>query len=248
MKEIISSIQNLSDTNVTVFYYTGLDITEGKKSLPAKAKKIADLTMNIGSVYICNPKTPAALAIDIEKYVASLDAEITSDDALYLAEVTGCDTMTARNECEKLASYTDKIDRNTIDSLTPKLLEANIFDLSRAVVQNNKILAFDILKKLLYMRVEPIAILAALSGSMLDFYRAKTALLAARSTQSVKDDFLYQRNLSFRVDNAFRDTRRISLPFLQNAVRILSSTDVKMKSSAMDNVILLQTALVQIMK
>jgi DNA polymerase-3 subunit delta len=248
IKALVNTIENLSDTNVVVFYYTGFDVTDGKKGPTPKAKKIADAVAKIGSVLVCNPKTPAALSKDIEKYIHSLGAKITPEAAVYLAETVGCDSLSARNECEKLSAYTDDINLETVDRLTPKLLDANIYDLARAVVEKNKNHAVQILKNLCYMRVEPVAILYALTGNILDLYRAKTALIAARSSQDMKNDFSYQRNLSFRVDNAFRDSRRVSLPFLRNAVRVLSETDLNIKSTAMDNVILLETALVRIMK
>jgi DNA polymerase III delta subunit len=63
----------------------------------------------------------------------------------------------------------------------------------------------------------------------------------------MREDFAYPKNVSFRVDNAFRDSNRASLSHLRECVKILAETDIKMKSGGGDSVILLETALIKMM-
>ena len=63
----------------------------------------------------------------------------------------------------------------------------------------------------------------------------------------VIDDFGYPKNLSFRVDNAFRDVRSYSVAHLRKCIQILVETDVAMKSSNTDKMVLLEEAIVKML-
>jgi DNA polymerase-3 subunit delta len=150
-------------------------------------------------------------------------------------------------ECDKLVAFTPNVTLDTIHKLTPKQLDANIFELARAVSGFDLKNAMRILNELILERVEPVSILYTLSGNILDMYRAKAAEQAAKTPQAMKNDFSYPAYIAFRVDNAFRDVRRARINHLRNCVRIMAETDIQMKSTSMDNQILLQTALVKMM-
>jgi DNA polymerase-3 subunit delta len=248
IKIIIDALQNLCDTNVVVFYFTGYDITDGKKYPMAKAKKIYDTCMKIGTVCVCNPKTPIEIAKEIANYIKAKGGEISHDSAKYLAEICGFDSQIIKNECEKLLAYDKFITNENIDKLTPKQLDTNIYNLAHSVQNNNKKEALKILESLFIMRVEPIAILYSLSSTMLDLYRTKIADVNAKSSQDVKDDFSYPKIFGFRVDNAFRDARKLRLSQIKRALKIISTTDLQMKSTSMDSEILLETAIIRMME
>jgi DNA polymerase-3 subunit delta len=248
MKEITNTIQNLSDTNVVVFYFTGFDVCDGKKSPQNKAKKIADICAKIGSVCVCNPKTTLELAKDIEKYIGSMDGSINNNDAQYLAQICGNDSLIIKNECDKLIAYEKVITTEIIDLITPKQLDSTIYELARAVQNLNKNDAMKILENLFAMRIEPVAIIYQLSSTMMDLYRAKLAQTNAKTTQDILVDFAYPPIFKFRVDNAFRDIYRFDIKKLRNCITILSEADLQLKSETVDAAILVETSIIRMMK
>jgi DNA polymerase-3 subunit delta len=248
IKLIIDTLQNLCETNVVVFYFTGYDITDKKKYPMIKAKKISDICMKIGTVCVCNPKSQAEITKEIGAYIKSKGGEISHDSSVYLAENCGFDSQIIKNECKKLLAYDRIITKENIEKLTPKQLDANIYNLAHAVQNFDKKNALLILHSLFIMRVDPIAILYSLSNTILDMYRAKIADVNKKSSSDVKEDFSYPKIFGFRVDNAFRDARRIRLSLLKRSIKIISVTDLQMKSTSMDSEILLETAIIRMME
>lgn len=103
-----------------------------------------------------------------------------------------------------------------------------MFDLSKAMMQNNFNRAFAILDELFLCRQEPLAILAVLNMTFVDLYRAKTATLASKSVQDVCEIFAY-KGKEFRMRNAFRDVPRYSVKTLRSCLEILAEADIGLK-------------------
>ncbi|MDR0944157.1 MAG: DNA polymerase III subunit delta [Ruminococcus sp.] len=248
IKEITATIQNLSDTNVVVFYFTGYDVCDGKKSPQNKAKKIADICAKIGSVCVCNPKTTLELAKDIEKYIKSIGGSIENADAQFLAQICGNDSLIIKNECDKLIAYDTVITRENIDLLTPQQLDSTIYELARSVQNLNANEALKIVENLFAMRIEPAAIIYQLSSTMMDLYRAKLAQTHAKTSQDIIVDFAYPPIFKFRVDNAFRDIYRFDITKLRNCIKVLSEADLQLKSEICDAAVLVETSIIRMMK
>jgi DNA polymerase-3 subunit delta len=248
LSTLIDTVEKLAASNCVIFYQTGIDITDGKRYPTSKNKKLIDAVSKNGTVCEFPAKTAGVLAQDIMKYVSGLGGYIAKDDALFLAERVGYDSMIAERECEKLVGYKkDVMTKDDIILLTPKELSSNIYDLAKAVSAFDRIRAMAIFDELIKQRTEPMTILYSLSGSFIDLYRAKCASVSARSPGKMREDFAYPKNIAFRVDNAFRDSNRASLSHLRECIKILSETDFKMKSGGGDSVILLETALIKMM-
>jgi DNA polymerase-3 subunit delta len=204
--------------------------------------------MKIGTVCVCNPKSQIEITKEISAYIKAKGGEISHEAAEYLAENCVFDSQIIKNECDKHLAYEKIITKENIDKLTPKQLDTNIYNLARAVQNNDKKDALKILESLFIMHVEPIAILYSLSSTMLDLYRAKIADINAKSPQDVKDEFSYPKIFGFRVDNAFRDSRRLRISQIKRSIKIISATDLQMKSTSSDSEILLETAIIQMME
>ncbi|MDR0991319.1 MAG: DNA polymerase III subunit delta [Ruminococcus sp.] len=248
LSTVIETVEKLAATNCVIFYNSGIDITDGKRYPTSKNKKLIDIVSKNGTVCEFPQKTAGILAQDIMKYVSALGGDIKKDAALFLANRVGGDSMIAERECEKLVAYKkEEITVHDIKNLTPQELSSNIYDLARAVSAFDRARAMDIFDELIKQRTEPMTILYSLSGSFMDLYRAKSAAISGRSPETVRENFAYPKNVGFRVDNAFRDSTRASLSHLRECVKILSETDIKMKSGGGDSVILLETALIKML-
>ena len=169
---------------------------------------------------------------------------LTPDNAKLLVERCGDDLNLLLNEIDKLSALAGggEITREHIETAATKNLEASVFDLSKALLQNNYERSYTILNTLFYQKEEPVAILAVLSGAYADLYRAKAAAQAGVPAESLAADFGY-RGREWRLRNAARDSARLSLPMLRQSLEILAQADGQLKSARTDKrVVLEQTA------
>ena len=247
MNFLLKILKDIPKTTVVIFYNTAIDICGGKKSPTTKNKKIIDCVAKNGDVCEFSIKTPAELSKQIVSSVEKCGCTISSSNASYIAELCLSDSMLISGEIAKLTSYANgrEITKEDIDSLVSRQFNSNAFDLSKAVVSFNKKKALLLLDELFYQRAEPIAVLAAISMSFMDLYRASLAVVRGIYPSDVVSDFSYKANRKFAVDYAFRDCRKINIIHLRKCIRILADTDSALKSSKTDGRILLEKAIVQ---
>ncbi len=250
IKRISEIAVNLPETTVLIFYYTSIDVTDGKKYPTAKNKKLMDAVGKVGGVCNFALKTPAVLAKEIMAKVSKAGCGISREAAAFLAEQCLCNTLMIENEIDKLTAYAagNEITVDTVRKLSPRQIETTAFDLARAITRMDSGTAMRLLNDLALEKTEPISILYAVSGSMLDLYRARAAIACRKSPADVKEDFGYAKNVSFRVDNAFRDVQKLSMPHLRICVKTLAETDIAMKSLKTDNMTLLEEAVVKMLE
>ncbi len=244
---MLKILKDVPETTVIIFYNTAIDICDGKKSPTTKNKKIVDCIAKIGDVCEFKIKTPVELSKQIVASIEKKGATISSTNAAYIAELCLSDNMLISGEIAKLTSYAQgrEITKDDIDSLVSRQVNSNAFDLSKAVVTFNKKKALLLLDELFYQRAEPIAVLAAISMSFMDLYRASLAVVRGIYPSDVVADFSYKANRKFAVDYAFRDCRKINIKHLRKCIKILADTDAALKSSKTDGRILLEKAIVQ---
>ena len=166
------------------------------------------------------------------------------EDARLLVEQCGDELNLLLNELDKLCGLAGEgeITKEHIETAATHNLEASVFDLSKALLQNNYTRAYTCIHRLFAQREEPVSILAVLSSSYVDLYRAKVAVLSGKQADSLAADFAY-RGKEFRLRNAARDCSRLSLPMLRKSLNVLADADIKLKSSRIDKrVVLEQTA------
>lgn len=68
-----------------------------------------------------------------------------------------------------------KVTAQIIEEVTCKTVSGSVYDLAKAILADRFEKAMRIVEDLLYLRYQPTAILAALSGAYVDLYIAKTA-------------------------------------------------------------------------
>ncbi len=249
LKRLTGFISDLPESTTVIFYYTSVDVTEGRKYPTAKNKKLMDAADKSGNVCNFAQKTAAALSKEIMARVSAANCGISKDAAIFLAEQCLCNSMIVFNEVDKLTAYANgnEITFDMIRELSPRQIDTTAFDLVRAIVRMDVKTSMRLFDDLIAEKADYIAILYAVSGSMLDLYRARTALAARKYASAVKEDFGYSKALEFRVDNAFHDVQRISLSHLRMCMKVLADTDAAVKSSKTDPMILLEEAIVKML-
>ena len=140
------------------------------------------------------------------------NCRLLPENARLLVEQCGDDLNLLLNELDKLCALAGEgeITREMIESAGSKNLEASVFDLSKAILQNHYARAYAILHRLLSQKEEPVNILAVLSTAYADLYRAKVAAAAGKQADTLTADFQY-RGREFRLRNAARDASRLSM-------------------------------------
>lgn len=247
LKFLIDIVSGVGDGCVLVFYNTGIDVCGGKKSPTAKNKKLIDAVSKKGTVVEFGYRTMGELTKSVVAAAQKSGCDISSSDAEYLCALCLSDSMMITNEIRKLCDYVGNgtISRADIDALVSRQLDSNAFDLSKAVVRFNTARALELLDELFYQRAEPVAVLAAISMSFLDMYRAKLAKNKGIQSSQVVSDFGYKPNRKFAVDNAFRDVGNVSLSHLRFCMKVLAETDIALKSTRADQKFLIEKAIVE---
>ena len=91
-----------------------------------------------------------------------------------------------------------------------------------------------------------VVILAALSSNYIDFYRAKTAQGAGKSSQQTADDFGYAKNRTFVVTKAMNLVSRLDTEHIRNCLDILFNADLALKTSAINYRTVLEETIVKL--
>ena len=181
------------------------------------------------------------------KKAAEKSCTIPDGVAEYLMETIGEDMTQLICEMDKLCAFTGsgEIAKSSVDALAARPLDASIYDLAKYVTTGRTAEALRILDELFYRKEEPVVILAALSGTFCDLYRAKTAKLAGARQTEIEGDFSY-RGKEFRVRNALRDCSGLDINFLRKAMELMVKADESIKSSRIDNRVVLERLIVEI--
>lgn len=245
---LIDSIKNIPDFTFLLINITGFDVKNGKRSVTGKNKKLIDCIAQKGTICECGIKTIALNVKYIIDKTEKLGSSISKKNAEMLAEYCLSDSMLIDNELEKLCAYreNEEIRTEDIDELVSGRIETDAFKLSKAVILINPSLAVSILDSLFEKKAEPVAVVAALSLSFLDLYRARAALSSGKRTSDVIRDFGY-KGRAFAVDNAFRDSRKISQEGLRKCIGILRNADRNLKQTGAVPKIILEKAITEML-
>lgn len=216
-----------------------------------KNETVKDLIGAISKVGIAarlEKRRSSSLINLIENGAKSRGSSISKDDAMYLVDTVGDDLLVLMNELTKLAAFAGKegITREIIDSVAVKSVEASIFDLSAAIIENNADKAFSILSVLKQERVSPQIIIGTLASYYADLYRAKVALKHDRRINEIVTVYDYN-NKSFRLEKALRTVRNMGMRSIREAVTQLAEADVKIKSTGADNYIVIDSLIASLL-
>ncbi|MGI6264084.1 MAG: DNA polymerase III subunit delta [Acutalibacteraceae bacterium] len=223
----------------TLVFYTDAVTVDAKRN--AKWRQFTAAVEKVGGAVEFRHKTTAELARLLCAGAAKQGCTLRTDTARMWVEQAGDDLALLLNELDKLTALADggEITPEMIETASVRQLEAKVYDLSKAIVGQRYDRAYDVLHKLYAMREDPITVLAVLSGDYANLYRAKLAGQAGVRAETLAEDFGC-KGREFRLQNAARDCRRMSRECLRQSLEELATADTKMKSTAVDNWILLE--------
>ncbi len=241
LKEIVSKIP---ETTVLIISQSNIDASIYKSS---KWNSFIKLVEKRGNAVNFKKLSQLSLEKQIINWAKKLTLNISQNSVEKLIEYCGDDLLNLRSELEKLSAFADngEITEDDIELLVSKKAEANVFDLTKAVSQNNYDRALKILHVLLEKKEEPVAILSLLASNYIDMYRVKVAKNSGVPTNQIAELFDYKRK-EFRLTLASKACDNYSLKDLRKYISFLKEIDLKLKSSKDDNKILLEELLVKL--
>ena len=173
---------------------------------------------------------------------------LSAENAVLLAEMCGRDLTLLSNEVQKLCDYTGsgEITRDTIDLLVPKPIDSSVYSLAGELFAGRTDRALGILSDLFEQRVEPIMIMAALSGHFVDCYRLKLAQAAKKTINNAMTIYGYPKYRYYGLNQLFGSVRGLSVRYVKECIDILYRTNMLLNSSKADSRILLEQAITEI--
>lgn len=228
------------------------EIKRGEPVFLPKLKKLVTHFEKNGVLCICEKRSAVQLGKSITDAVRRAGSDISREDAEELANRCLLNSTLIHAELEKLIACADgtPVTHDMLDALVAPLPDADVFRMARAVTGRNGPAAFKMLDELTAKSEDSktiLGILAILSSSFTDLYRAKLAMGASKQAPAVAADFAYAKNREFLVKNAMRDCGSMSLPQLRTCIRILRQTDKLCKSSRTPPRMLLEQAIVRML-
>ena len=246
-------LENLPESCGLVFAYPTLE--KDWKKLSAKWKRLLDAARKQGDLVLCQRRTNGELQTMLVQRAARDGVTLSRREAGRILDAAGQDVTRLLGELEKLTAYAlgsaaqgaqPEITPEMIDRLVPRTLEATVYRLSDTLVAGNYEEAYRLLDVLFYQREDPIGILAALSSAYVDMARVKTALESGQPAAAAAAYGDY-KNKEFRLRNAERSARKLTLSALRNSLDLLLEADAALKGSRMDRRFVLEELIAKLL-
>lgn len=226
-------------------YCTILFVYDAVEWKPDKRVKLYTALKGIVSEIELNKQSERELIPWIRRTVGAYKKVMQDDLCRYLINQTGGSMTVMAAELEKLVHFTDQteITRYDIDQVVIPVLEAAIFDITRAIGDKDFDSALLKLKDLLRQDTEPIVINAVIGKQLRQMYLAK--ILAEHGKDAYELTQLYGIR-DFAAKQVYQQARGFKKPQLKEGCRICAQVDYDMKTSGGNGEDLLETALLQI--
>ncbi len=247
LKGIITDLD--PETTTLIFYATAIDMCGGKKSLTEPNKKLAEhIFKSGGAVCEFSVRSESDIVKYIERQTEQEGSHISQEAARLLSRRCKGDLLMIKNEVQKLSAYRfgGEISVGDVEELVTGQIEADAYKLARLITEGKSAEAFDVLNRLYMLQKETLSLTSAVSGSLLDLYRAKLALMSGRSEQDVAKLFNY-KGREFAVRYALRDCQRIPIERLRRCISVMAECDAGIKSLRTDDRVLFEEAVTKML-
>ena len=241
MSMLTDMIVNIPETCALIFYMHSSE-------LPSKNRdSIKRLFEEYGTLAKLEKKESGDIVRTVEKAAEKRGVPFGNGVAKYLLECVGNDLNTVHNEMEKLCAYAlgRTVTRADVDTVCSKSLEAKVFDVMRSLHSGRFETAMSKLETLISQKEEPVLLLGAFITSYMDIYRARAAVISGFDASEPAKYYDYKRK-EFRLNNAARDSRGLSLPAIYTCLDILAKADEQLKSYETDKTVVLEQTLTKL--
>lgn len=223
-------------------------LTEGK--LDSKRRLVKLLKREAQIVEAATPKDQ-----DLKRYFASqaqeLGLKFVGDALDQLLLKSGYDFGELQKNLALLQAYKEdgQITLEDVEEAVPKTLQDNIFDLTQMILKRQIDQASNLVKDLRLQGEDEIKLIAIMLGQFRLFIQVKILSEEGQPESQIVTNLsdLSGRKINpYQVKFALRDSRRLSLPFLKQAMITLIETDYAIKSGKYDKDYLFDLALLKV--
>ncbi len=227
---------DIPETTTVIISAPGEELYRNKRSLTDKNKRFADMCAKLGTVCEFSYKSVSESGRSIVSALEKRGAKISRRDAEYLAELCLCETAFIKMEIDKLSAYANggEITKEDIDALCIRRVDSDGYSLAVNILRGNAVFVFRRIEELKKQGFEPTPLLAVISSSLTDIYRAKLCRSAGLDYHQCAADFGYAKNREFVMKNAFSECGNIPLERIHRAITLLSDTEYRMKTRSMN--------------
>lgn len=247
-KRYLDIIADVPDTTILVFYCTGVEIDDKKPK--ANTKKFLAAAEKSGAVCSIDMMKPPKIAELCVKKAAKEGIVFSPEDALYMTERVGGRMNVASEETAKLMNRVGKggtITRADIDILTPKQLDAKVFDLADAINAGDRRRAYGMITDLFDEQIKAEMIFASLSGAYIDMYGAKLANTGGMAPEQAAQMLGYYGNRTWAFTKKILPAAaKLPTGYLRETVDILSDADITLKSTAVSKQTVIEEAVTRL--
>ena len=220
--ELLERIQELSERTAD-----GVDVYIADQGIDKRKTSYKDIKKHTNVTEFAELR-PHDIASWATKSATEKGATISRADAQYLVDRTGGSQQQIEKELEKLALYTRKISRESIDLLTDESLQSSIFALLDAAFAGDKTKVLKLYRSQRDARVDPHYIMAMITWQL---HLIGLAIHAPQKTESALMAAGQSANPSRK---ALQIARSITAPELERYVNALCVIEVQLKSSITD--------------
>lgn len=242
LKQFESYLEMPSESTKLVIF------AEGK--LDSKRRLVKLLKREAQIVEAATPKDQ-----DLKRYFASQAQELGLkfvEDALdQLLLKSGYDFGELQKNLALLQAYKEdgQITLEDVEEAVPKTLQDNIFDLTQMILKRQIDQASNLVKDLRLRGEDEIKLIAIMLGQFRLFTQVKILSEEGQPESQIVtslSDLSGRKINPYQVKFALRDSRRLSLPFLKQAMITLIETDYAIKSGKYDKDYLFDLALLKV--
>ena len=242
LKQFESYLESPSESTRLVIF------AEGK--LDSKRRLVKLLKRDAQIIEVATPKEQ-----DLKRYVSSqaqeMGLQFVGDALDQLLLKSGYDFGDLQKNLAFLKAYKEdgQIRLEDIEEAVPKTLQDNIFDLTQMILQRRIDQARALVKDLRLQGEDEIKLIAILLSQFRMFSQVKIFSEEGQSESQIVTSLseLSGRKINpYQVKFALRDSRRISLAFLKQAMMILIETDYAIKNGSYDKDYLFDLALLKV--
>lgn len=228
VKHFMELVENVPESTVLLLYFPTLEF-DAKK---AKWKNLIKAVEKHGACVDFKARKSAELATLLERSAEKAGCSLSRKNAATIVEYVGTDMKALFNEVGKLCAFANggEITAEMIERLVPKSLETTVFILSNALASGDYEKAYFCMNLLFSSGEEPVMILAVLSSAYVDMFRVKTAVMNKLPYSTPKSYGEY-RGKEFRLSQAERSARKLSLEQIGESLGVLLGADMSLKGS-----------------
>lgn len=209
-----------------------------------KRNKMYKAVQKAGRVAEFSTQKEDTLLTWIARLLGNVNKRITKADAQYLLSRTGTDMSNIAGEVEKLICYTlerDIVTREDIDAICTEQIENRIFEMIRAVTEQNQEKALELYYDLLSLKEPPMRILFLLARQYNQLLQVKELMEHGNGQQEIAGKMKLQ---SFIVKNYINYAKRYTKDELMRMVTACTETEEAVKTGLLTDVLSVELLIV----